>query len=388
MKLKEQNFKRSQSGMAMVISLVLLLALTLMVTGSMRGSLFQEKMTANQFNQSRALMAAEAGAAEVWNWLVLQEESGQMNWADATWQSSLQTNFNTAIAVAASKGRFTVEQIDWSNPSKVSITVLGEAIDASPEPYAVASTKVNVEFLRPITAGGSPASAFMAGLLSEGNITVNGGPSINGNIHSNKNVTVNGNFSLGSTGNAFSISASGTAKGKNVNLGQGSKIESAVAKIQIPSATDFINANKNSANVVQLNDCTNLPADLQGKTYFCNNNVVIENVISNGTIMTLNTIDIRGGVNMGNNKLSVALIAAGNITNRGSNESAAVFWTDGAFEQNGSARLKGAVVAKEELDINGKYSYTQVSDFEDNLDGVVGAKSPQKLRIARWIEQR
>lgn len=380
---------KEQSGMALVISLVLLVALTLMVTGSMRGSLFQEKMTANQFNQSRALMAAEAGAAEVWSWLLQQQNSGQMNWTDVNWQSSLQSAFSAARTVSASKGRFKVEQIDWSNPTKISLTILGEAIDASPEPYAVASTKVDVEFLRPITAGGAIAPAFAAGLISDGDIIINGSPVINGNVHSNNTVNINGNPELGSAGGTHSVTASKTvsAKFKDKNVSKGSVIQSGVAKISIPSAKDFINANKSGSKVIP--SCNIPNGDLQGRYYYCEGNITINAPsITNGTIMASGTITSNGGINMGNKKLNLALIAAGDMTFGGSSDSAGLFWTDGNLRQNGSSKLIGSIVARGTITRNGTFNYTQVDQFNENLEDIVEADRSQKMRIVRWVEQR
>lgn len=383
---QSRKIPSNQKGMALVISLVLLLALTLMVAGSMRGSLFQEKMTANQFNQSRALMAAEAGAAEVWNWLVLQEESGQMNWADATWQSSLQTNFNTAIAVAASKGRFTVEQIDWGNPSKVSITLLGEAIDASPEPFAVASARVEVEFLRPITSGGSPAPAFLAGFLSDGDITINGKSSFEGSIHTNSNFSnKSGGSTLGASDSNYTISAVNNAA-FNGSLSKNAKVVSKAPKITVPRATDFISQNRVGSNVVQ--SCNIPSGDLQGKYYYCNGNATVSGAITNGTVMASGNITSSGGVNLGNNKINVALIATGNIVFNGSRDSFGLFWSDGSLTQNGSSLLGGSIVSKGAVTYNGAFNYRQVKDFDENLEDIVEASNPQKLRIARWAERR
>ena len=56
-----RNMKKSQRGAALAIGLILLAVASLVTMTSMNTGVMQERMTANQDNNARSFMAAEAG---------------------------------------------------------------------------------------------------------------------------------------------------------------------------------------------------------------------------------------------------------------------------------------------------------------------------------------
>jgi type IV pilus assembly protein PilX len=58
------SFRSGQSGATLVVVLILLLVMTLLALASMRGTLMEERMTANQYDRSLSFQAAEAALRE------------------------------------------------------------------------------------------------------------------------------------------------------------------------------------------------------------------------------------------------------------------------------------------------------------------------------------
>lgn len=61
---------KTQNGAALVLGLILLVAATILTVASMSGSIIQERMTSNTYNKEIARIAAETGAATIWqDWI-------------------------------------------------------------------------------------------------------------------------------------------------------------------------------------------------------------------------------------------------------------------------------------------------------------------------------
>jgi hypothetical protein len=78
-----RSFKK-QSGIVLVVGLVLLLVSTLAAVAAFQGTAFQERMTSNQYNKAKAFMAAEQGGSEFLQFL---RANGVADLSTGTWQA-------------------------------------------------------------------------------------------------------------------------------------------------------------------------------------------------------------------------------------------------------------------------------------------------------------
>ncbi|MCD9460244.1 PilX N-terminal domain-containing pilus assembly protein [Marinibactrum halimedae] len=114
-----------QRGVALAVSLIILLVLTLVVLSGNQNVLLQEKMTASVREAHLSLAAAEAGIVEAENFLGLiinvtgftdtganglySEGNGPIDiFADATWQAG---QFRTATAMNGVSAQFYIEHV-------------------------------------------------------------------------------------------------------------------------------------------------------------------------------------------------------------------------------------------------------------------------------------
>ena len=68
--IRQIAIPRRQKGVALVVALVLLLVVTVLGLASMRGTVLQERMTANTYDRSLAFQAAEAALREGERWVM------------------------------------------------------------------------------------------------------------------------------------------------------------------------------------------------------------------------------------------------------------------------------------------------------------------------------
>lgn len=61
---------RSQRGAILFLSLILLLVMTMLILGSVRGTVMQERMASNLYDRSLAFQAAEAALREAERWVL------------------------------------------------------------------------------------------------------------------------------------------------------------------------------------------------------------------------------------------------------------------------------------------------------------------------------
>ncbi|NMG14392.1 hypothetical protein [Aromatoleum bremense] len=196
---------------------------------------------------------------------------------------------------------------------------------------------------------------------------------------SNGSAHANGNFTNKSGASSLSVGSTISAHG-DADLGIGGG-QSNVDRIDVPSASDYINENKDKAGVIH--GCTIPSGDLDGNVYFCEGDASTSGDFSNGTIMAIGDVAQNGSAHLGGDSgttLTVAIIAGGNITVNGSNDTYGVFWADGTVTQNGSSILGGSIVARGDITRNGAFNYVQYDDFGE-LPLPVGGTA-----IQRWVE--
>lgn len=381
----------TQRGAVLFVSLILLLVSSIIAVSSMRGSGMQEKMVANQNQQSVALLAAETGAGEFWSWI----SSTTVDWDNQGWRDSWQneTSIPTARAgtpMLGDSGYYWIEpaDVDWES-DRVVVLVHGIALSGGGE--TLARTSMRLEFLKPVPEPINPA--FMVGALAGGNLIISGNADITGSAHANGNfkVTGRGGSSLNDRdgfdedGNLVTyqstVSAAGTAEMSGAAEGA---VISAAPSVTIPSAREYIDSNKGGGAVI--NSCSIPSGDLRGAIYYCDGNLTTSGEFSNGVILADGNISHDGSSQLGSGQeLTVQMVASGNITIGGRNDTYGVIWADGDVTQNGRSTLGGSIVAGGNITRSGKFSYKQYDNF-GSLPLPPG--SGVGVTVGRWFEQR
>lgn len=116
--MRDQEMKKQQ-GSVLMITVVVLFAATMISLYAMRGTIFQDKMTANINNKVITTNAAEDGATQFLNWL-----NGQFKASGGGWPTgSTQQNWNTSAGIPnTNSGTLTVNSGNngyyWIDSSK------------------------------------------------------------------------------------------------------------------------------------------------------------------------------------------------------------------------------------------------------------------------------
>ncbi len=227
--------------------------------------------------------------------------------------------------------------------------------------------------------------AFGVGIVSEGDIRINGAPTINGSIHANGNIVQNGEGAI--SGN---ISAVGNL---DIDSAVNGSQTPGAAYMDLPKITQQFLDDKRAE--VQTNQQIEpdkyeyyagnqtIRNDVQDKVIFVDGNVTISNntkVSSNTTIIATGNITFRGESSFAEGagpddpgfEIKTAIIAGGDITFNGSGNSYGVFWCNGDFTRNGSSYAHGSIVAAggvEDPDIvfNGVFEFSHFDAINNDF---------------------
>ena len=381
--------KRKQQGAALAVGIILLTVATLVTLAGLQGSNLQERMTSNQNAAAVSYMAAEHGASELARRLALGggHEDG-IDWED---QGEIEA-FEGRIARQDGEAHFKVDldRTDFDYDAG-KIEVFMDGFSRRPDDSVASVNTIRMVVLAPVPDGVDPA--FLRGLLSDQDIDINGASTFEGSVHANGNFTNSSSGSelvdrVDSEGNTIEsvISASGDAV-----FGGGDAVSGAPT-VDVPSAREWIEENKNEAHVrscfdlrqrIEQQESDGNGVDLGGETYYCEGSEEFQAMnMTNGTIMVDGDIEMNGSSSLGeSDEITVAMISSGDIRFDGQNDTYGSFWADGTVEQNGSSLLVGSIIANETIVRNGALNYRQVDDFGD-VDLPEG--EGDSARIASW----
>ncbi len=365
-----------QKGGALIIALLVISVAAVVTMTSMRGSMMQEKMVANQNAKAISFMAAETGAASFNKWL----KDPNTTWNSSTWQNTIPTTAAGSPNIGT-RGYYWIDPNDvvWTS-ADVTVKVRGYT-KSDNSSAAAAKTTLKITMTKP-TAGSSATYIGGSGLISGGDININGKKTLNGNIHANKNVNLNGNTTI----NGGIVTASGIINANNVSA---SLLQSNTPTVDIPAVTDaYLNQLKGQAAASTCN--INLSGDQGGKIYYCNGNAVISGNFSNATIVSTGDVSKngsgqQGGAGKSNSAVTVAIIAKGNVNFNGSNNDYSVVWTNGDYNHNGSGSVKGSIVARGNINRNGAFNFQELTEVANNQ--ITTSSTPSgPSRVTLWQE--
>ncbi len=236
--------------------------------------------------------------------------------------------------------------------------------------------------------------AFKVGILSDGNITINGAPNITGSMHANGDINQGGNGVING-----SVSAHGTA---SVGSAVSESVTSNAPEIDVPAVTqsDFDHWEtlaKNSPNIYVSaeslvdkkktvpyafppsdgNDYSNTIVFVDGDLTISGNN------FQNVTFVATGEINVNGASAMNaDGSIGTAMIAGGDIVFNGSSNLNGAFWCNGSAVWNGSGFVNGAIVSRGNITRNGVMNFV----YNGNL---TNTNLPQELsvKMASWADQ-
>jgi hypothetical protein len=233
----------------------------------------------------------------------------------------------------------------------------------------------------------SPNLHYDYAVLTDGDMTLNGGITLHGNIHSNMDLTNNGTINM--------EYGAATATG-NTNLGTGNQPYQEFPHIywdyyEDISKTQEIIGGNNYNNYYSGDVTFNTPDTLHG-IHFINGNVTIKTdlIIEDGAIFATGEITVIGNgdvtLDNGDNPNPLSLVAKGEITVGGNVHGEGIIQTESVFTLNGNVNIqKGAIYADDGV-FNGGGGSMNVYYDSDLTDIVVpGTGIPVWVKIS-WRE--
>jgi len=221
--------------------------------------------------------------------------------------------------------------------------------------------------------------AFRVGIASDGDITINGAPeNIIGSLHANGSITQNGSGDP-IMGNVTAVN--GVDLGSDV--GHGYIIDGESDEEKLPKITEkMLYSLKNEADLI-LNDGDDLEekhmVDLpDSPIVFVDGSLNVDyNDINKVTLVATENITFSGGISWSDSytydePLKTSVLAGGDITFNGSGEKHGIFWCNGSFTHNGSAKIYGSILASDEvenpdIDLHGKFDFEYFDNMENDF---------------------
>ena len=237
-----------------------------------------------------------------------------------------------------------------------------------------------------------PKPAFGLGIITDGNLNINGAPYIDGGMHANGNIDQNGAGIINGT-----VTAAGTV---SVGSATSSPPQGGVDPIEVPFITEDIfndlrTRAQTSPNTYIDNSGSNgkgkpgsgshdfsTSGDLGGAIIFVDGDVTISGDIQNGSIIATGNITVNGSSQLTAGQIGVAMAAGGNITMNGASDSYGLFWSNGSFVQNGASTVHGSIVSTGNITRNGAFNF----EFDGIGDFDFLPTEPPRPNVTSWIE--
>ncbi len=407
----------SQKGMALIVSLVVLVVAALLGLSSYQASQLEERMAGNHRLSVSALQATEVGINKMLSSVVVYAYSPGAEFCDDVATSLSGTGF-TSDGVGYSYSD-SVEGGDLDVAYKAYMTcdgsghVLGFSRGAvlGADGEEISARRVRVEIV-------PPGYDSINSILGNG-INITGNSTIIGDVHSNSDVTL----SLQATGNPDdrvvsegSITSTGSMDigGSDApNEGECSDVvcaASGVPERNIPSAQDVIDqavadylavnesgeivpSGDGSGKIVVLSyDAADNSCSVDGSVlvnpsppdeyiYYCPGALTVTGDFGGVTVMSEGDFVHNGAISINDaGEIDTLVVSGGNIELNGGSgtETYAAFHSEGDFIQNGSSKIYGAIVAGGSITANGGI------DFEARDTGKILV--PVSGHLEGWVE--
>ncbi|MGM0539232.1 MAG: PilX N-terminal domain-containing pilus assembly protein [Thermodesulfobacteriota bacterium] len=220
-----------------------------------------------------------------------------------------------------------------------------------------------------------PHEAFRKGIVSGGNIFIDGGPTMDGSIHANGSVdqagsgTINGDVTAGNTADVDSEVNGTIASGPDY-------------EIEIPEVSNVDILSKETADetleansVIDQGVIDNIKENSESETpiiYVEGDVTIKKGDVEGTTIISEGTVYFKGESSWNEKDLNTSIIAMQDIEFDGSGDSYGLFWCNGSFTRKGSSLVHGSVVAgssvfDSDVEISGKFEFKYIEDINENI---------------------
>lgn len=424
---------KSQKGVALIVSLVVLVVAALLGLSSFQSSQLEEKMAANHRFSVSALQAAEAGVNDMLDAVLdFNYSPGGALFCDDLSTSLSGSGFTGSSGEYVASGDISGGGLVKEYKALMLCAGNGHVVGYSRgvvldgDGKEVSARRVRVEMVPP------GYDAFRS-MLSDESVIVNGASTIVGNIHSNGDLSLlikdKGNIDIQSAG---AITASGTADVDGVSGGDTSDCETAIcsvsgaAEIDVPSAQDYIDfivaeylvedegvlSYKAGADEYikildqesdgscsadglsepsgfvpneDIDELNHVKVMDKNFIYYCPGDLSTAGDIDGVTVMAAGNIVHDGSSDIISEESADTLFVSGaNITFNGKNDvqTYAAFWAEGEFIQNGHSEIYGSIITGGAITINGSFYYEGVDSgllykpVSGHLEGWVELENP------------
>ena len=368
-----------EKGIALITVMLMLAVLTVLGITMANTSIIETRISSNYRTSKEAFYDADAGVHFAMSRIKQQLPAT----IDLAWVKSTLTDLNQDLAVDQVDENSSLYGFTFSFP----IDKIKEGQE--PDEYCFTSSAEQASNARAIIEAcfkhERGMGAFGVGIVSDGNITINGAPTITGSLHANGSIVQNGDGTI--TGN---VSAVGTV---DVDSAVSGVAQNNAPYMETPKVTQQLLDNMRTdvltgeqadpASYVYYPDTITISDDVQDKVIFVDGDVTISNntkINNNTTIIATGNIIFRGessfeegaGPDDEGFEIKTAIIAGGNITFNGSGHSYGVFWANGDFVRNGSNYAHGSIVAAGGVDnpdiiYNGVFEFNQIASINNSF---------------------
>jgi len=336
----------------LIITVILLFTITFIVLFAGNYSLFQQKMTSNQYRNDMAYQAAEAGLEFAIPYLLQNRTTILANPSGGFIAAYADTN--TANVTLANNSRYTIV---YTNPvandyTLIKITVTGVSDDGS-------STKTLSQLVK---YGGMLANVPTTPMISQGDVTMTGSAQITNTI-TNTTISTGGTVTLG--GSSRTVTSSGVSS-------TASSIQSDVT--QNSSALNTITPSQLFQNYFGSNSTV---YKSQVANYYTNSSNTNYSTTLNGKTGTTIWIDQTGGearltgsAVIGSPSAPVILIVNGNLFLSGSSIIYGLVFQMGgttATDVTGSVQINGGFITTGAVSITGSININYSDTVLTNL---------------------
>ncbi len=377
-KIREESCTR-EKGIALITVMLMLAVLTVLSITMANTSIIETHISSNYRTSKEAFYDADAGVHFAMSKIKQQLPAN----IDLAWVKSTLADLNEELADDQADENSSLYDFTFSFPiDKIKTKETDEyCFTSSAEQASNARAKIKVCFKH--ERGIDPA--FGVGIVSDGNININGAPTITGSLHANGSIVQNGEGTI--TGN---ISAVNTV---DVDSAVSGATQNNAPYMETPKVTQQLLDNMRTSVLTgeQINpdgyvyypDTITISDDVQDKVIFVDGNITISNqtkINNNTTIIATGNIIFRGESSFEEGEspddegfeIKTAIIAGGDITFNGSGHSYGVFWANGDFVRNGSNYAHGSIVAAGGVDnpdiiFNGKFEFKQITSINNNF---------------------
>lgn len=371
----KKNSRKGEKGAALATVLLAMTGLTLIGTTAFLMSGADLKIMAHYRDSQQALYAAEAGVQRLLAGfrghpeLFLLKKSG----------SEIPLPFQEPAQVNWKQFRLWVESLQY-DPGAVPgfVEVIVRAVD----PLNQTSARLKATILGAFSGGPQEATPpFRLGLLTAGSLEMGGALQLQTHIHANQGFNLDPALVDGLRQQQFTVNQSADPLRSDYREAW---------EVPVLQPADFERlrgqAQEKGNQYFAGPQTLKLTGDQQGSLVFVDGEVTLQGEELGGiTLVSTGRITFKGTARCnGEQKLTVAFLAGGDILLEPATEAAAVFWSGGAFIPSVSGRLEGLIVSRGSIHSSGPLIFRR----SERLDNPYLPHPPLKgeFTLKGWLQ--